>query len=59
MRPHRYYVCFDNGFAFAVHKGMKAALRACGGRRSYVSFRHQIEAEEFAAWFNYTKERTA
>lgn len=37
----------------AVVQGQAAALTVCGGRRHYRSFKTLMEAEEFAAWWNY------
>lgn len=54
MRPPKYYVCYnEHGQIIGVHKGTAAAIRACGGRRSYWSFQSRMAAEEFAAWWTY------
>lgn len=54
MRPHKYFVCLnDHSQIIAVVKGQAAARRITGGRRSYWAFRHQLDAEEFAAWWLY------
>lgn len=53
MRPQKYYVCYANGLAFAIHQGTAAARRACGGRRDYWSFKTLLEAEEWFCWWNY------
>lgn len=54
MRPHRFFACRnDLGEFTIVLKGQAAARAYSGGTRSYVSFRTQIEAEEYAAWWNY------
>lgn len=50
MRPRKYYIAYEFGQATAIIEGCAAARRvhASGG------FTTRLEAEEFAAWWNYT-----
>lgn len=58
MRPPRFYAIFDLGRVTAVIKGSRAA-RAASPHRGYKSFAQELEAEEFAAWWNFTKDSLA
>lgn len=53
MRPLMFYACFAEGLVFGVFEGATAARRACGGRRTYRAFSSRLDAEEYAAWWNY------
>ncbi|WP_152658737.1 hypothetical protein [Devosia chinhatensis] len=54
MRPHKYFVCVNElSEIFAVVKGQAAARKLCAGRRSYWSFRSELDAQEFASWWTY------
>lgn len=57
MRPHRYFAirCPHTTDFIAVVKGQAEARSRSGGTRSYVSFRTQQDAEEYAAWWNFEK----
>ena len=57
MRPRSFYVVFEFGRAIGVFEGAEAARKASGGQRNYKSFRHKVDAEEFAAWWNYRREQ--
>lgn len=52
MRPRGYYVVFTDGLATHVCHGHEEARRHTK-HRAYKRFRTQLEAEEFAAWWNY------
>lgn len=56
MRPRSWFVVFANGHALAVVQGHEEARRLAPGR-AYRSFTSQLEAEEFAAWWNYQSTR--
>ena len=53
MRPRLFYVIFDSGKVIAIRKGATEA-RKLSPHRAYKPFKSELEAEEFAAWFNYT-----
>lgn len=59
MRPKKFYACFLDGIIIAVVEGQAAALTVCGGRRHYRSFKSELDAEEFAAWWNYRQHLAA
>lgn len=56
MRPRGFFACYDELSVFAVVEGYDNARRACGGRRTYRTFRTRLDAEEWAAWFDYQRE---
>lgn len=53
MRPRRYFVLLNHERAFAVVEGQAAARAASGGTRSYKSFKTELDAQEYASWWNY------
>lgn len=54
MRPRLYYAIFDMGQVIAVRHGATAARQASpGSHRPYKGFRTELEAEEFAMWWNH------
>lgn len=59
MKPKKYYAVFCDGRVIHICLGAEEARRITP-HRAYRSFRSRLEAEEFAAWWNYanTKERT-
>lgn len=53
MRPRAFYVCFANGSVVGITHGAMAARALLGGHRAYKSFKSQLDAEEFAMWWDY------
>lgn len=60
MRPQGVYVVFQEGRATHIVRGYREARRL-SPHRAYKRFppRHQTEAEEYAAWFNYQQRASA
>ncbi|MHA6692265.1 hypothetical protein [Devosia sp. A449] len=51
MRPQKYYVFFEHGTARDIVVGCAAARRL---HCAWNGHRTRLEAEEFAAWWNFT-----
>lgn len=51
----RFFAIFEYGKVIAICKGA-AAARLLSPCRAYKSFATELAAQEWAAWFNYTKE---
>lgn len=58
MRYRGIYAVFENGFVVAIVRGHYAA-RTLSPERAYKRFGpdQEIDAEEFATWWNYEHER--
>lgn len=54
MRPQKYYVVFQDGQAAHIVEGRKAALLLSPSISPTAT---RLEAEEYAAWFNYEHPR--
>lgn len=58
MRPRAYYATYgDLGHIIGVFHGAAAARAATGGRRTYKAFKTQLDAEEWAAWFEHERDK--
>lgn len=58
MRPRAYYATYgDLGYIIGVFHGAIAARLACGGRRTYKAFKTREDAEVWAAWWEYEREK--
>lgn len=53
-RPRKYYVVWLMGAVAGIFHGRDAALSVS---QSFKGFRTQLEAEEFAAWWEYQHAR--
>lgn len=54
VRPRGYFAVFREGKVIRITHGHKAA-RELSPERAYRPFRTELDAEEFAAWWNYER----
>lgn len=56
MRPRAYYAVYNDGRVTAIIKGAMEA-RKLSPHRAYRPFKSQLDAEEYAAWFNHDQQQ--
>lgn len=53
MRPRRYFAVFRDGQVIRITHGHQEARQLSG--RAYKSFKTELAAQEYAAWWNYER----